>query len=401
LLTFAAAAVPIGVQQAPSLAAGALLHPFRKPLLRAAPPGCTEAQWASAGIVLEGWRCAADGRPKATLIHLHGIADNRGSAAAIVRRYQAQGFDVIAYDSRANGASGGEACTYGFYEKHDVSRVIDSVRTGPVVLLGGSLGAAVALQAAAVDSRIRAVVAAETFSDLRTIARERAPAVLTEEMIARAFEEAESRGRFRVDEVSPVEAARHITVPVFLVHGADDRATVPDHSRRVFAALAGPKRLRIVEGAGHSGSLTADVLLGPTEDFLKGAYSRAHTWTFDGGVTVPASASPAVVRAPWSDPAAVDPEEALVASISSCHLLTFLWVASKAGFTVQSYEDQAVGVMTKNEQGRYWVSSVVLRPRIVYAGTPPSPERAADLHHRAHEDCFIANSVKTEIRVEH
>jgi organic hydroperoxide reductase OsmC/OhrA len=135
-------------------------------------------------------------------------------------------------------------------------------------------------------------------------------------------------------------------------------------------------------------------------DFVNGQYSREHSWSFDGGVTVPASPSPSIVRAPYSNAAYVDPEEAFVASIASCHLLTFLYVAAKAGVEVLSYEDEAVGVMTKNEARVPWVSSVVLRPRVTYGVNPPTPEREAELHHRAHEQCFIANSVKTDIRVE-
>lgn len=134
-------------------------------------------------------------------------------------------------------------------------------------------------------------------------------------------------------------------------------------------------------------------------DFLRGQFSREHTWTFDGGVTVAASASPSVVPAPWSSPAAVDPEEAFVASIASCHLLTFVWLASRAGFVVESYEDAAVGMLTKNERGVPWISAVTLRPRITWGERQPTAEELAKLHHQAHEQCFIANSVKTEITV--
>src|SRR5437867_3714624 len=102
-------------------------------------------------------------------------------------------------------------------------------------------------------------------------------------------------------------------------------------------------------------------------DFLKGAYSREHTWTFDGGMTVAASSSPAAVRVPFSNPANADPEEAFVASLSSCHMLTYLFIASRKGFEVTSYEDEAVGVMTNNEKGTPWVSAVTLHPRITYA----------------------------------
>ncbi|MDE3069091.1 MAG: OsmC family protein [Verrucomicrobiota bacterium] len=135
-------------------------------------------------------------------------------------------------------------------------------------------------------------------------------------------------------------------------------------------------------------------------DFLRGRYSREHTWIFDGGATVPASPSPSVVPAPWSNPAAVDPEEAFVAAIASCHMLTFLYLAAKGGFQVDSYEDEAVGVVTKNEEGMPWVSSVILQPRILYSGDKsPAPADEQRLHHLAHEQCFIANSVKTEITV--
>ena len=135
-------------------------------------------------------------------------------------------------------------------------------------------------------------------------------------------------------------------------------------------------------------------------NFLKGQFSREHTWTFDGGLTVAASASPAVVPAPWSKPANVDPEEAFVASIASCHMLTFVWFASRGGFTLTSYTDEAVGVMTKNERGAMWVSTVTLNPQLVWSGERvPTMEEIAALHHKAHEECFIANSVKTDVRV--
>jgi organic hydroperoxide reductase OsmC/OhrA len=133
-------------------------------------------------------------------------------------------------------------------------------------------------------------------------------------------------------------------------------------------------------------------------DFLKGKYSREHTWTFDGGITVPASASPSVLPPPLSNPAYVDPEEAFVASISSCHMLTYLYVAGRQGFQVDSYEDEAVGVMAKNERGVPWVSAVTLHPKIVYGGEKrPSHADEERLHHLAHEQCFIANSVKTAV----
>lgn len=137
-------------------------------------------------------------------------------------------------------------------------------------------------------------------------------------------------------------------------------------------------------------------------DFLKGKYSREHTWTFDGGVTVPATSSPHVVPVPYSNPANVDPEEAFVASLSSCHMLTFLFLAQKGGFQINSYEDEAVGVVTKNETNKMWVSTVTLNPKIAFSGEKmPSPEDLDKLHHLSHENCFIANSVKTAVVVNH
>ncbi len=122
---------------------------------------------------------------------------------------------------------------------------------------------------------------------------------------------------------------------------------------------------------------------------------------FDGGLEVAASPSPAVVPAPWSNPKHVDPEEAFVASISSCHMLTFLWLAAKAGLAVRSYRDEAVGTMSKLRGGAAWISRVVLAPDVEYFGDRlPSRDEAVRLHHAAHDQCFIANSVKTEIHIE-
>jgi organic hydroperoxide reductase OsmC/OhrA len=135
--------------------------------------------------------------------------------------------------------------------------------------------------------------------------------------------------------------------------------------------------------------------------FTDGKFSRAHQWSFDGGITVPASSAPASVRLPFSKADAVDPEEALVAALSSCHMLTFLYFAAKQGFVVDSYDDDAVGVLTKNERGKLYVSRVTLRPRVVFSGDKrPSEVEIGELHHHAHEDCFIANSVLTEVVVE-
>ena len=131
--------------------------------------------------------------------------------------------------------------------------------------------------------------------------------------------------------------------------------------------------------------------------FTDNKYSRGHVWRFDGGIEVPGSSSPLVVPK-FSLAEAVDPEEAFVASLSSCHMLFFLNFAARAGFRVDSYEDTAVGEMAKNEAGKLYVAKVTLAPRIVFSGDKrPSEADIAALHHKSHEECFIANSVKTEI----
>jgi pimeloyl-ACP methyl ester carboxylesterase len=252
-------ALGVAVGQLASAGAGGLLHPARRRVVGTLPPGCQEATFAGDGVRLKGWTCRASAPRRGTLVYLHGVADNRTSGVGIVERFGRRGFDVVAYDSRAHGESEGEACTYGFFEKQDLHRVLDVVEKGPIVLLGTSLGAAVALQEAAGDARVTAVVAAETFSDLRTVATERAPFFFTSGIIGRAFELAENQGRFHVDAVSPVIAAAAIQNPVLLIHGAADTETPPDHSRRVLAALAGPKRLILVPGAGHNQSLGGEV----------------------------------------------------------------------------------------------------------------------------------------------
>ena len=135
-------------------------------------------------------------------------------------------------------------------------------------------------------------------------------------------------------------------------------------------------------------------------DFAKGQYSRAHEWAFDGGHVMPASASPHVVPAPWSNPAGVDPEEAFVASLSSCHMLFFLDFARRAGVAVTSYEDEAEGEMHKGSDGKVRITRIALRPKIVFGGEAPGKAVLDDLHHKAHEACFIANSITSEIVIE-
>ncbi|HEX6126716.1 MAG TPA: OsmC family protein [Pyrinomonadaceae bacterium] len=136
------------------------------------------------------------------------------------------------------------------------------------------------------------------------------------------------------------------------------------------------------------------------DTFTKSRYTRGHTWSFDGGVEVPASSSPHSVRPPYSVEAAIDPEEALVAAAASCHMLTFLWLAAKKGFTIDSYEDNAVGEMTTAMDGKQFISKITLDPRIEWSGeTRPTATEITELHHAAHEGCYIANSIKSDIIV--
>jgi pimeloyl-ACP methyl ester carboxylesterase len=246
------------IDQLPAAGAGGLLHPSRRATTTPPPPTCRDVTFTGEGVRLAGWHCQASSARRGTLVYLHGIADNRASAAGVIERFGQRGFDVVAYDSRAHGNSEGEFCTYGFFEKQDLRRVLYTVGSGPIVLLGASLGAAVALQEAAGDSRVAAVIAAEAFSDLRTVATERAPFFFTAGILRRAFALAQERGHFQVDAVSPMAAAAGIEQPVLLIHGAADIDTSPDHSRRIFAALPGPKQLLLVPNAGHNESLRGD-----------------------------------------------------------------------------------------------------------------------------------------------
>ena len=137
------------------------------------------------------------------------------------------------------------------------------------------------------------------------------------------------------------------------------------------------------------------------EPFTDRRYHRAHRWRFDGGADVPASSSPQVVPVPMSDAAGVDPEEAFVASLSSCHLLWFLDLAARAGFVVDAYDDDAQGTLARDASGRLAMTEVVLRPRVAFAaGRAPTPAQHAALHEQAHDECFIARSVKTAVRCE-
>ena len=251
-------ALAAGACMPPSWGANALLHPQRRPMTRQPNRPADAVDFDGEGVKLKGWWFHA-GAKRGTVVFLHGVADNRGSAVGIADHFVARGFDVVAYDSRAHGESTGDACTYGFYEKEDLRRVLDRVTAKPIVLMGMSMGAAIALQEAAADRRVAAVVAVSPYSDLRTVASERAPFFASKGNLADAFKLAEQQGNFRVDDVSPAAAAARVTAPTLIIHGERDDETPPAHSQRIFAALHEPKRLIVVQAAGHNHVLGGEI----------------------------------------------------------------------------------------------------------------------------------------------
>jgi uncharacterized protein len=153
----------VAVTQLPGAGAAALLHPSNRRLVAARPSICRDVAVTDQALHLKGWACEAATVRRGTVVYLHGVADNRSSAAGVIERFTRRDFDVVAYDGRAHGESDGDTCTYGFFEKDDLHRILGTVGPGPIVLVGSSLGGAVALQEAAHDPRVTAVVAAETF----------------------------------------------------------------------------------------------------------------------------------------------------------------------------------------------------------------------------------------------
>lgn len=258
-----AAALPSAGCLPPSIGANMLLHPPRHP-----PPEPPTIPYETVdlpgdGITLRAWIFRTSEKRRGTVIYLHGLGDNRASGFFYARHYGRLGFDVVAYDSRAHGESGGKDCTYGYYEKRDLARVLDKLgpAAAPVAVLGNSMGAAIALQAAGDDARIAAVIAVSPISDLRTAVFERAPFFASRRNIEDGFALAESEAHFRIDDVSPVASAARIRCPVLLLAGQADRETPPAHSERVFHALAGPKRLISVPNAGHHDVLNMHTLI--------------------------------------------------------------------------------------------------------------------------------------------
>jgi uncharacterized protein len=204
------------------------------------------------GLTLRGWLFPSQAKMRRGLmIYLHGIGDDRRGAIDLAARFGPKGYDILGYDSRGHGESEGRYCTYGYFEKRDVQAALDSLHAPSAILFGSSLGASVALQAAAVEPRVRGVVAQSPFSDLDTIVRERAPELAPRSVVDAALDAAGKRAGFPPSDVSPLADAPRIQVPVLLIHGAADSGTAPAHSERLYAQLRGLKQLLIVPGKGH------------------------------------------------------------------------------------------------------------------------------------------------------
>lgn len=243
----------------PYLGARAFLYPHRRHVEQLPGRAFEDVQIKSDGVILKGWLFRSESPSRGTIIYLHGSSENRVSGLSIVDYYQPKGFDVLIYDSRAHGESTGEFCTYGYYEKQDLKRIIDSVSNHPIILGGVSLGAAVSLQSAAEDNRIKSVISIATFADLKSLTEERSPFFVSRKNMEDIINIAEKWAQFKVDDVSPLLAAPNIQASVLLIHGEKDSEISVAHSRKVYDALIGMKRLIIVPNAGHNDAITPSV----------------------------------------------------------------------------------------------------------------------------------------------
>ena len=247
-----------------NVAAGALLLPMRIPVV--GDPSLAHEDFSVTtrdGIALDGWLFSPAGQPRGVMVLVHGKDINRQHFVSHAQRFLDERLAVVAFDQRAHGRSTGEFVTYGAKEVGDLRLVIDVAlakwgRELPVVLVGESLGAAVALQTAAVDSRVRVVVAGASFADLTTVIDDHAPAILGKDARAKAIDVAEHAADFHVADISPERSARQITVPTLLLHGSEDTYLPLRHSLRIYEALAGPKELVRLEGVDHIGILLCE-----------------------------------------------------------------------------------------------------------------------------------------------
>ena len=216
------------------------------------------------GVPLSCWLLHPAGEPRGTVVYLHGVSESKISGLPMANLLCEAGFLVMLYDARRHGDSGGHFCTYGFYEKHDTSRIISylqsrpDLRLGRIGLFGTSMGAAVALQAAATDARVAAVVAESGFARLRTVFDD-----YQKRMIKLPFHylrnivimRSEQLAHFKASAVSPVDSVSHICIPLLLMHGTADPLIRPSYSRQVFDRANEPKELWMIPGATHSNTV--------------------------------------------------------------------------------------------------------------------------------------------------
>lgn len=269
-------------------AAGSLLRPMRVPVIGS--PSLAHEDFSVTtrdGYVLDGWMFAPRGPPLALVVLVHGKDINRQHFVSAAGKFLEKGFGVVTFDQRAHGRSSGEFVTYGAKEVGDLKLVIDTALNKwgwdlPVVLVGESLGAAVVLQTAAVDERVRVVVAGAAFADLTTVIDDHAPAILGVRGKARAIEVAEQAADFHVADISPERAARRITVPTLLLHGSEDTYLPMKHSLRIYDALAGPKKLLRLEGVDHIGILLSPQAWKEIHRFVDQALARETLATRSG-----------------------------------------------------------------------------------------------------------------------
>lgn len=257
-----------------NLVSGALVKPMRIPVIgEPSEPHESFEVTTTDGIALFGWRFAPTGAPRGVLVFVHGKDINRQHFVSAAQRFVKQGYAVVAYDQRAHGQSMGEYVTYGAREATDLSAVIDVslARFGrelPVVVVGESLGAAVVLQAAAQDERIKLVVAGAPFADLKTVVQDKAPFFLSAKGREEAVALAEKEAQFVVADISPENSAKRISVPVLLLHGSEDAYLPMKHSLRIYEALSGPRRFVRLEGVGHQDILLTDAAWSEVESFV-------------------------------------------------------------------------------------------------------------------------------------
>lgn len=262
-----------------ALGAWFALRPVRVPVLLG--PGLPHEDvefTGHGGVKLRGWLFRPQGVPRGLVVYLHGRDANRAHAGVLAaRRFVPRGWAVLAYDQRAHGRSGGEVITYGVLESVDLRAALDRLGFDRVVLIGESMGAATAIEAAAVDARVVTVVAAAPYSDLETILRERASAAGLGSVQDELLSEMERTGGFRIADASPLDAAGQVRVPVLLLHGTKDTFIHPDHSQRLLTKLPAGSRLIRLEGVTHPRVLQHDETWDRIAEWVSGAAAARGT----------------------------------------------------------------------------------------------------------------------------